>query len=68
MDLIHPNNHCKNCGYLWNEHPDGAADNETFIVVCIMAKNDTPHPDCKCKRFYPIDNLEYLEEQSKKDG
>jgi hypothetical protein len=55
------NPHCKNCGYLWFEHPTGTIDNETFVYVRIMARNDNP-TDCVCLLFYPMkDNLEYLE-------
>lgn len=55
------NRHCSNCGYLWNEHPDDAKDSETYIIVRVMVKNDNPHPDCRCKKFKPMDNLEFLE-------
>jgi len=55
------NKHCKNCGFLWNQHPDGAKDSETFAYIRIMAKNDNPHSKCKCKRFKPMSNLEFLE-------
>jgi hypothetical protein len=53
------NKHCSRCGCLWLDHPSGAIDGETFVIVRIMMdKNDG---DCKCKKFKPMDNLEFLE-------
>ena len=60
------NKHCKNCGYLWEQHPDWTKDNTTYYVVRFMMKNDHPHPDCLCLDFYPMDNLEYLEYMERK--
>lgn len=51
--------HCKRCGCLWLDHPKGAIDNETFIIVRIMM--DGGNGKCRCKRFKPMDNLEFLE-------
>lgn len=62
---IMENRHCSNCGFLWNEHPNGAKDNETYTIVRFMLENDKAHPDCECKRFKPMDNLEYLEWKEK---
>lgn len=58
------NKHCKNCGYLWNQHPEGAVDRETYTVVRIMIEPEEP-TDCKCLVYYPTDNLGYLEWESK---
>jgi len=53
------NQHCRRCGCLWDAHPYGAVDNETYTIVRVMADNKVVR--CKCKRFKPMNNLEYLE-------
>lgn len=60
------NEFCKNCGYLWSEHPDGAIDNETYNIVRLMVE-PVDKTDCKCLKFYPMDNLGYLEMKVIKD-
>lgn len=53
------NKHCKRCGCLWLDHPYGAIDNESYVVVRVMLNKH--NCKCKCKRFRPMDNLEFLE-------
>lgn len=56
------NKHCERCGCLWDDHPNGAIDNETFKIIRIMVDNGLNGTGaCKCKRFRPMDNLQFLE-------
>ncbi len=53
------NKRCKRCGCLWDDHPNGALDSETYKIIRIMLGHG--NGKCKCKQFRPMGNLEFLE-------